>query len=137
MRFWQTGLLVQIGDGFELSYIPLRKQENTVRLAQGEDAEDILANFRARSEQIKDPAFIRDKYAEYAKTMRVFYLNVLSGKKSFLFRAVNKLLGNRLRQRRYAKRYPKDIRLAIQNTTKCEDHRELMLEALHKTEDGE
>lgn len=124
---WQTGLLVQLGDNFEISYIPLRKTGNTVRLAQTEDRESILQEFAARGEEIKDPEVLKHHYIAFSKTMGQDYLTVLGGRESKLFRIFNKLFGGRLRLRRNQKRYVKRNALAIENYLRCEAHRELLI----------
>ena len=130
---WQTGLLVQLGDNFEISYIPLRKTENTVRLARGEDAEAILSEFRNRGEEIKDPEVLRKHYIAFSKTMGQDYLTILGGKESKPFVAANKLLGGKLRKGRNKRRYVKRNRLAIENYLRCEAHRELLITYLQNS----
>lgn len=124
---WQTGLLVALGDHFEISYIPLRKTGNTVRLAEGEDADTILREFLARSEEIKDPEALKKNYVAFARSMGQNYLTTLGGRETKLFRIVNKLLGGKLRTRRNKKRYVKRNTLAIENYLRCEAHRELLI----------
>ena len=124
---WQTGLLVQLGDNFEISYIPLRKTGNTVRLAQTEDRESILQEFAARGEEIKDPEVLKHHYIAFSKTMGQDYLTVMGGRESKLFRIFNKLFDGRLRLRRNQKRYVKRNALAIENYLRCEAHRELLI----------
>ena len=124
---WQTGLLVQIGDNFEISYIPLRKQENLVRMAQGEDAKNILSEFHKRGEEIQDPETLKKHYIAFSKTMGQDYLTILGGKESKPFIAFNKLLGGKLRKRRNKKRYVSRNALAVENYLRCEAHRELLI----------
>ncbi len=123
---WQTGLLVQLGDNFEISYIPLRKNGNTVRLAEDEDAATILAEFKQRSQEITDPQVLKNNYIQFSHTMGQDYLTILGGKESPLFRIANRILGGRLRTRRNKARYVKRNRLAIANYLRCEAHRELL-----------
>lgn len=124
---WQTGLLVQLGDNFEISYIPLRKTENTVRLAQGEDRETILSEFRKRGEEIRDPQVLKKNYIAFSKTLGQDYLAVLSGDDPRLFRMWNKALGGKPRLRRNQRRYSKRYCLGIENYLRCEAHRELLI----------
>ncbi len=128
---WQTGLLVQLDDSFEVSYIPLRKQEQLVRAAEGDDAEAILAEFRKRGEEITDPQVLKANYVAFSRTLGQDYLTMLGGKESKLFRLVNKLLGGRLRKHRNQKRYIKRNSLNIENYLRCEAHRELLQAFLH------
>lgn len=133
---WQTGLLVQLDGEFNITYIPVRKTENTVRLAEGEDRESILSQFRARGEEIKDPEVLRKHYVAFARTMGENYLTALGGKESFLFRAFNKLLGGKPRRSSHKRRYTKRNTLTIENFICCEAHRELLTAFLqdHKKE---
>lgn len=131
-EFWKTSLLVQVDGEFEVSYIPLCKQENKVRLAQGQEAQQILADFQIRSGEILEPGFVEESYAGFAKQMRQQYLIAFGGKESKLFRLCNKLLGNRLRTLRHSKRYDKKKLLSIRNYVLCEAHRELLLQALNQ-----
>lgn len=124
---WQTGLLVQIGDDFEISYIPLRKTENTVRLARETDAETILSEFAKRGEEIKDPRVLKNNYIRFSHTWGQDYLTMLGGRESKTFRVMNKLSGGRLRKHRNKKRYVMRNRLNIENYLRCEAHRELLL----------
>ena len=52
--YWQTSLLIQINEAGEISYIPIVKNGNTVRLAKGENAKDVIDQFNKRSED-QDP----------------------------------------------------------------------------------
>jgi poly-gamma-glutamate synthesis protein (capsule biosynthesis protein) len=73
---------------------------------------------------------VAENYARFAESMLNGYLTGLGGKESFFFRALNKILGNRLRRWKQAKRYTKKQRLALRNIIECEAHRELLLEGL-------
>ena len=133
-EFWQTSLLVQIGDSFEISYIPLQKKENTVRLAAGEDADMILAEFYSRSEQLRKPDFVGQEYARFAQCVQDYYLLHLSGIRveSFFFRVVNKLTGYRWGKWRIKRAYQKKKRLVLRNFMECEAHAELLRKGLEE-----
>ena len=129
-EFWQTSVLVQIGDDFVVSYIPLQKKGNTVRLAQGEEAQKILQGFTVRSEEIKDPANVQKRYEKFAEELLFDYMLTFGGKESFFFRAVNKLCGNRLRQMRLKRRYGLRQWLAMRNFIECEAHAEVLKQGI-------
>ena len=130
-EYWQTSLLVRIEEDFNINYIPLRKQGNSVRVATGEDAEFILNGFAKRSEEIKQEGFIQAEYDKFAETMINGYLFALSGKrKSFFFRAINKLSGYRYVKWYMKRRYKKESLLALRNFIECEANRELILRGL-------
>ena len=131
-EYWQTSLLVKIEDDLKITYIPLKKQGSAVGVASGEDAEAILNGFAKRSEEIKQDGFIQAEYDKFAETMINGYLFALSGKrKSFFFRAINKLSGYRYAQWYVKRRYKKENLLAIRNFIECEAHREVLLKSLN------
>ena len=128
-EFWQTSLLIAVNENFEISYIPLQKNGNAVKLATGEKAEEILDNFEKRSNEIKAPGFIEEKYGEFAKKMQDNYLLTFSGtnRASFVFKVLTKLTGGKYQKKMLEKKYTPTIRLAIENFVECEAHRELLL----------
>lgn len=127
-EFWQTGLLVQIGDGFEISYIPLEKAGNAVRLS---DNPEILERFYERSREILQSGFVEEHYAAFADEMLSSYLFTFSGKKmSLLYRIVNKLSGHRFAAWQIKKQYGRKRLLALRNIAECEAHSELLIKGL-------
>ena len=127
-EFWQTSLLVQIGDDFEISYIPLKKNGNGVRCADKAEAEIILKDFRQRSVEIKDNVLLREKYSQFAASCLDSYLLTISGVgNKFVFRVINKLSHYRLAKWFIMRWYHKKSLLAMQNYFDCEAHRELLI----------
>lgn len=132
-EFWQTSLLIEIDSDFKISYIPLRKQENGVRPAKGKDGENILNDFFARSKEIRNPDFIEESYAGFAKSMLDGYLINMSGlSNNFAFRVINKLSGYKFANFVTSKKYGKKTILALRNCIECEAHRELLTEGLKR-----
>ena len=129
-EFWNTGLLIFVDEKFCVSYLPLMKQANTVRLAEGEAGEEIIRAFLCRSDEILTEGFIEKKYTEFAAQQYTNYLNALAGRRGFLFRLLNKLTGGRYRKHYLEKTYDRKARLRIENYLECEAHRELMLTGL-------
>ena len=72
-EYWKTSLLILVSDEFEISYVPLVKMGMFVRLAANQ-AEEIMAAFTHRSEQIKDAAFLEQNYREFARKNLQYYL---------------------------------------------------------------
>lgn len=127
-EYRNTALLVQIGDGFAVDYIPLCKDGAAVRLAQPAEAEEILKGFYSRSREITEPGAVQSRYGEFAERMRQHYLLTIQGvrQRSFGNRLLNRLTGGRwLRWR--LRRYEKECLLTLQNFMECEAHRELLL----------
>ena len=131
-EFWKTGLLVKVDDRFRVSYLPLIKKGNGVRLADAQGGKEILDGFRSRSEEIRTPGTIEKKYAEFADSYLEDYLYALSGRKTLFFRVLNKLTGGRMVKRHLRRIYETRSKAAIVNYIDCEAHRELLLQALKK-----
>ena len=129
---WNTGLLISLDENMNVQYVPLRRHnKNTVRLAIGDDAREIISGFAERSEQIKQPGFIEEKYKAFADEMMRFYLFTFSGiKPTFIYRALNKLTGHRLSSWILNRKYNRAKKLALRNFIECEAHRELILQGL-------
>lgn len=134
----ETALLIQLDldkadekISSAISYIPLRKTKETVRMAAGDDRKKILSEFVKRSNEIKVPGTVEKKYSAFAERMLGTYLIGLSGnRRNFFLRAVNKLSGNRFFKWYELKKYTKRDRLVCRNYIECECHRELLLYGL-------
>lgn len=126
-EFWQTSILIQIDNDFQITYIPLVKKGNGVRLASENDLNKILKGFFDRSEEIKTDGQIENKYNEFSRRMIDGYLLKLSGTgKSFVFRVMNKLTKQKYGKWKIKRRFKKQDLLAILNIVECEAHRELL-----------
>lgn len=128
--YWQTSILVKIDEHFSISYIPIVKKGNGVRLADTEKAEKILQDFLTRSCEIKNPEFITRQYKDFADSFLEYYLRALSGNRSMFFRIINKLSGGSYMRRYLKKTYGLNTRIRISNYIDCEAHRELLSQAL-------
>lgn len=131
-EFWQTSMLVQVNDDFSITYIPLEKNGNAVRIAIGDKASEIINEFKSRSEEIKDPAVLETRYTEFAQKMISNYISALSGvnSKNIFLRAINKLSGYRYFKFLMKNKYDEKKRLTIRNFVECEAHSELLLRGL-------
>ncbi len=132
--FWQTSLLIDVTSDFSVSYIPLVKRENTVRLAQGDEAEKIVEGFWQRSREIQEENFVQKKYLAFGRDMQEYYLLALGtvNSKNILFRVINKISGYRFASWMLRRKYDKRKRLILQNFIECEAHRELLLASLQE-----
>lgn len=127
----QTSLLVELDDNLDISFVPLVKYDNGVRLAEGRIAEQIISDFNQRSNQIKEDGFIEREYARFAQDKINVYLLTSSGYGHKYFqRMLNKLFGYRLSNFLAKKFYNKKELLTIQNCLECEAHRELWIKGL-------
>ena len=133
-EFWQTSLLVALDENFRISYVPLEKKENKVRMAQVEQAKQILKDFKKRNIQIREKDFIESEYAKFAQSMLNGYLATFTGKgSSIVFRVLNKI-SRRKWIETLSKRLSQKYKIAILNYVECEAHRELFLEGLKNEE---
>lgn len=128
--YWKTSILIQIQNDFSITYLPLVKCGNKVRLAEEKLAQNILDKFYQRSEEIKNKGFIEENYNIFANSTVTTYLTYFLGKRSFLFYIINKLLCNYLTKWSIQRKYNSKILLAIQNCIECEAHRELLLQGV-------
>ena len=130
MESWKTGMLIEITDQLYINYIPIIKKENTVRLADAGEKGKILQEFGDRSKEILKDNFVNVRYSQLADETLMKYLYALQGKESVLFRIVNKLSHNRIREKRLKHLYGKKQCRTIRNYIECEAHQELLLQAL-------
>ena len=130
-EFWQTGMLVSVNGEGDISYIPLKKCGNAVRMATEAEGEQITDDFKRRSEEIKQEGFVEQKYKEFAGQMTQQYLFAFSGiKKTFIYKVFDKLSGYRISSWIVKKKYSRTKKLEIENYIECEAHRELLLQGL-------
>ena len=130
-EFWQTSLLIELNETGEVSYIPLKKHGNGVRLAEGGTALEIMEGFSKRSEEIKQEGFIEEQYEKFAASMIERYLSAFCGiKRTFFYKVLDKLSGHRLTKWILKRKYSGKGKLALRNYIECEAHRELLLNGL-------
>lgn len=127
---WQTSLLIEYNDGI-ISYIPLKKHKDKVRIANSAERAMILDGFRKRSEEIKDSEIIEDKYKEFSLQKLYEYLWVLSGaNNSKTLRIINRLSGYKFYRYYLDRKYTASSILSMLNYFECEAHREVIIEGL-------
>lgn len=78
---WQTSLLVriEISDKLNIDYVPIKKCGNKVRLAEDDEAKEIMDGFFARTEEIKKPGIIEKRYKECCMVFKQWYLYCMAG----------------------------------------------------------
>lgn len=127
-EFWNNSLLIKVNidHNLQIEYIPIVKEGNSIQLAAGTVAEEILSGFYSRSREILNRGFIENNYVKFADEKIKSYLRILSGFGKWKSRIDRRLLNNFLLKRKYT---PEKL-LAIQNCIECEAHRELVLAGL-------
>lgn len=132
--YWNSGCLVRIdfetSKAFTISYIPIKKCAEVVRIMDEEESEKTLNDFMSRSNEIKDESKVEEEFKQFVADSRIDYFVGLSSKESFLFRLINKVLKNRLRNIKYKVFYPESKMLTILNYVECESHREMIVQLL-------
>lgn len=132
-EYWQTSLMIMISDDFEVKYIPLKKNKNTVRIAKENEAEDILEQFSIRSKEITNPEKVCQHYDDLAENYKNFYLlNIMRVKRGLAYRVINKLIKGRLEKSIINSAYNSTYKNVLRNYVECETHRELLLRSLKK-----
>lgn len=135
--YWKTGLLISISDSGEIDYIPIIKEENKVRLATDQKAEEILKAFHARSEEILRPGFVQERYNQLAESVLSDYILFFRGIniRGKAYRIINKLTRSKAR-RAIVKSIIKKRGYGMRNYIECESHRELFLQGLERFNHG-
>lgn len=130
MNEWQTSLLIEFNDGI-ISYTPLKKHKDKVRMANSVESKEILTEFRKRSDAIKDSQFIENKYKEFATDKIYEYLLVLSGSSnSKILRLINKIFRHKYFKYHLSRKYAASAIISILNYLECEAHSEVIIEGL-------
>lgn len=133
-EFWKTGLLVCLEiekTGNRISYFPLVKEKNKVRMAAEQKSREILGDFENRSKEIQKPETVQENYKKYAQSQRNMVLkrfDIIST--LLLFKIINKLSNERLLTWYMSKVLLRNKQYGIWNTVECEAWRELLIEAI-------
>lgn len=135
-EYWNTSLLIElnVGNKLEVSYIPLCKNNNSVRLADETEGNLIMAKFHERSKEILSKCFVQENYSKFAESMILGYYYRISGKvSSFLpIRIINKLSNYLFLKWIYGSKE----KTMIENCLECEAHRELFSQFLRDSRKG-
>lgn len=135
-EYWATSLLIEVEFNEcekmgTIKYHPICKMGNSIRYATPSESKNIMDGFKLRSQQIKDEQFVIHEYEEFSKSMIGYY--ILTSHYFFntiVFRAINRLTGNRLRNF-IGKLLVRTCRYKMRNFIECEAHRELFLTGLN------
>ena len=115
-EWWENSILVSVDfteNGVKIDYIPIEQVDNSfIRLSHNKE---ILDGFYRRSEEIKDPNLIQQKFHELAMDMQknYYYKNVFQN-----IMVPTAVSG--------------EERKGIENCIRCEVHREMILESLRE-----
>ena len=125
---FDTGVLVRfiVGDygADSVDYIPIQRAPGGAKLAQGEQATEILEGLERRSRHIRIEGFVPARYENYASEQKDKLFHVfLSG--NAMLKGLNVLTG-----RRPMRMYAAQSKTNILNTLRCESIRELMIQGL-------
>lgn len=117
-EFWDSGLIINVtfGDKMEIEYLPILRNENCIRMAEDNEAKEILKGFYERSEKVNDKEFIKEKYREFCFANKDMYLYWMAGGDS----------GLKIPVEEFDPRYSKEMLLTINNCLRCEPHLELL-----------
>ena len=136
---WKTAILVNVEitkTKRNISYIPIQKEGNGVRIAKDAKAEAILRGFYDRSKEIQDPDFIEKSYNAFSEKYLMTYLSACLGikgkkiEKNIIYRAINKYLLQGFTKHRIERYFSEQEKLYLINFIECEAHRELFVNAM-------
>lgn len=131
-EYWNNSLLLNISidnTGFKIDYIPIQKKKGKIYFADSMFGQTILDDYRFRSEQIKDPSFINEKYNEIANDEFLERMIIVTGwgNRSFWFKVFDKLF---FHHQYYINHYKKEQLLSLQNYLECEVHHEMLVRGI-------
>lgn len=128
--YWKTSFIikVEIGEEYKISYIPIIKENNVIRIAEDILSKKIINEFRIRSEEILKEGFIEDKYSELADNNLDNYLRNIGGISKWTSRIDRYIFNGYMLKKKYNR---KKVSM-LQNIIECESHRELFLKGLKK-----
>lgn len=129
-EYWNTSLIIELSidkkNKLNIDYIPIRKNNNGIILANDTEKEKIMGKFELRSKEIQKEKFVENKYNEFSLKELNNYLYAFSGFNKWVSRIDRYLLKNKLLN----KKMTKNKLLTLQNFIECEAHRELLLNGL-------
>lgn len=127
-EFLSSGLLIELDTKRprKEQFIPIIKNGSGVKLAKGNARGMILEGFFGRSEEILAEGLVEEKFEELARSKINEYLNCFSRLGNFSTLLTGMVMASFFKGKRYKRRHL----LKLQNTVRCEAHRELLLEGL-------
>ena len=128
-EYWENGLIIvlDIDDKrVEKSYSPIVKRGAVIRLANMEEKDAILENFKKRSKLVYNRNALEKEYDHYSEEHFRQYLRAFRGKKSILTKILIRILGNDFVYNHYNNQ---DF-IRMRNYLECEAHYETFLRAL-------
>lgn len=127
-------VVLEVGKKVEITYVPIIKNGNGVKLAGEAEKHQILTSFFRRSEQIKETGFIEQEYKKFADSkIQEYLLSTDIIGRSFIVRVITKMSRGQLKKS-IAKYKIHKNRERLINQYDCEAHRELILKGLEVTE---
>lgn len=128
-KYWNTGMLVNLiieNNKYEVNFIPFKTNNYGIETLNKENKKNILKNFYKRSEKIKDPEFVKEKYENFANEKILHYLRKFSGLGKWFSRIDRFIFNGFLTKKLFN---TKKI-LKLLNYIQCEAHRELIISGL-------
>lgn len=129
-----SGLLIEAevtGSGVQVSFNVRVKPQDTIRLADPEEKEQILKDFRERSEQIQRERFLEANFERYVDKRAAGFNSALAGS-SMAGKVLNRLSGRRYKNQWIDGHMSEEDVLKLVNFLDCETHRETFLHYLKR-----
>ena len=129
-EFWKTSILIEIDSSFNLSFIPIVKDKEKVRLADNECENEILQGFLKRSQEINEDGFIGKKYSLFSQELLDGYLIEIGARRNLIGRIINRLTHGKYYKFKVRLLYRNRDYLAGLNFLECEAHQEVIISGL-------
>lgn len=121
-EFWETGMLICVDTlNNKIDYYPVKKNGNTVRLADSLICEKVISLFIENSKKITSDAFTREAFRKEAFKSKKYYLRLLHGNS----------LSDKIRDKFFnSNLYSSEAIIDLFDIINCESHLELLKEIL-------
>ncbi len=129
-EYWKSSLLVEvnINDRFSVKYLPLVQTEKGTRIADKEEAEEIISGLKVRSERTQEEGFVDQEFSSFSSSILTSYLYAFAGWNPYISAIDKKLFNGFFIKRHYSKK-----QLAtIWNFVATDAHREVVLDGIKK-----
>lgn len=132
-EYWSNSVIIRVnlirGKEAEVSYIPLLREENHVRIANAQEANEIMEHFNARSLEILDKRNVQSRYIKFVDDVSDYYKTIMLGaiRYNLIFRLFNRLTRGKFANCVASRMICGKAKLDILNIIQCDAHREAVI----------
>lgn len=131
-----SGLLMEVDitkESLIVNYKVRIKPQDTIRMANAAEKKEVLDAFYARSRNLLSDEKMNGIYHEFMESKKRKYFGELMGKKgrSYIFRGLGKLFGNKYVDWEVNRKFRQDNWLSLDNDLTCESHKEIFTDLVN------